>query len=58
MAIKKVQIETQEVEVVPWHEAVTFNPSSKADLLWLYELLKSLGITQMSVLEGMIGRAE
>ncbi len=46
------------VEVVNWWEAVTFDISSKEQLLWLYEILKSHNVTQLSTLENLIAKAK
>ncbi len=47
-----------EVPVVTPTPAVAKVPESKAELLALYETLKSLGITQIGQLEQLISRAE
>jgi hypothetical protein len=56
MVKKNTGAEAPKVERTPF--ILTGVPETKAEYLSLYELLKSLGITQISVLEGMIGRAE
>lgn len=53
---KKTVAKGEEVEVNEWFEVVTFDPSRKPELLWLYETLQSLGVTQISQLEMMISR--
>lgn len=58
MAAKKTATAAS-VEITPkWFESVTVSAANKAELMWLYETLRTLGITQISQLEVMLNRAE